>query len=142
MGFAQDITKFIEKTGLKADKVIRKVAFDGLEGCMKMSPVDTGRFRGSWNVGINKINKAVAPAKEGKSSTARGVMDAGKFAEGAALISKAKFDSSTIYITNNLPYAGELERGSSKQAPSGVLKITVERLKLNLAAAVKAVENG
>jgi len=39
-------------------------------------------------------------------------------------VSKAKLGDS-VYLVNNLPYAQKIEGGSSKQAPVGMVKVTV-----------------
>jgi hypothetical protein len=40
------------------------------------------------------------------------------------------------YIANNLPYIEELEYGSSKQAPAGMVRVNFARVQKNLADAI------
>lgn len=75
-----------------------------------------GRFRGNWQVTFN------APA-----SGARDRIDpsgAATLSEGAQVLEDAKVGI-TIYLVNNLPYAERLEFGWSKQAPAGMVRVTV-----------------
>ena len=137
--FAADIRKFVEKTKISMDVIIRKVALDAFRGVMMMSPVDTGRFRGNWNVGINRINSRVFTPQEGPVQPSGALPTPGDIGlSGAGDLNKAKI-TDVIYITNNLPYAIPLEYGHSKQAPNGVLGVTFERVISNLRSAVNAV---
>lgn len=144
--FSQDITAFVKKTGVSADEVLRKLAFDAFGGLLRRSPVDTGRFRASWRVAINRIDQTVQPppataADEKPGSAYRGSMQAAHATNQAAAsgaISKAKFGDS-VNISNNLEYAEPLENGHSKQAPQGMLKITFEEIKAAFALTVRQV---
>ena len=138
MAFAADVSKFVEKTKISADKVLRKIALDGLRGVLLGSPVDTGRFRGSWRVGINRVIKSVKAPPEKKKLAPKQSVDPATLADGSEKIGKAKFGD-TIYITNNVVYAQRLEDGHSKQAPAGVLKLTAIRVFGAFEKAVKAV---
>jgi hypothetical protein len=138
MSFSSDLSALIRKTKLRPDQVLRKVALDGYRGLLGRSPVDTGRFRGNWRIGVNVVdltaNEETAPAGEPAGMTAK--------------LGEAKFGD-TIYLTNNLPYAGVLENGMpgvtyadgrkahSPQAPTGVLRNTFEDLKNRLESAVR-----
>ncbi len=137
MGFAADITSFCNKTGLKADVVLRKIGLDALAGLILMSPVDTGRFRGSWRIGIDQTDLTTLPADfnrkrdNGMAETARQTATN----NGTAAIGKAKFGQ-TILLTNNVPYGPKLEGGSSTQAPDGVVRPTFIRIKAGLSRLV------
>lgn len=126
--FAADITRFVQRTGLRADVVLRKLALDGLQGLLLKSPVDTGRFRGNWRVGINVVHD---------SEIDRNAKQGG-LADEQATIATAKFGD-TINITNNLPYAKRLEDGWSQQAPNGVLSLTFQELKSGFAGIAREV---
>lgn len=143
MSFSSDITKFIKQTQLSADTVLRKVGLDAYRGLLGRSPVDTGRFRGNWRIGINSVDK----------STTEETAPAGEKAAALEQIGAAKFGDS-IYLSNNLPYAGVLEHGMpgvtyadgrkahSPQAPTGVLRNTFEDVKNRLETAVRTATEG
>jgi hypothetical protein len=118
--FTLDLRKFVDSIPEEMVKpVVQKLALHALRGVVLKSPVDTGRFRGNWNVAVNHIDYSVttAPDKSG----------GGVIAKGAALIAAAE-PGQAIYISNNVPYAVALELGHSKQAPAGVVALTFAEL--------------
>ena len=60
-------------------------------------------------------------------------IDKGKAREGW----QSQVNKEQLVISNDVPYIGELENGSSKQAPSGMLRITVEESQQIVEAAAK-----
>ena len=46
----------------------------------------------------------------------------------------------TIFITNSLPYAMRLEHGYSKQAPAGMVKLTVQNYAQAVAKAARELK--
>jgi hypothetical protein len=120
MGFASDVAKWTTKTEAKIETAIRKIAIDVFAEVIMMSPVDTGRFRGNWQVAIGTIPNGTLEIddKEGTATLAK--------AQAEAMGLKA---GQTIYLINNLPYARALEYGLSQQAPGGMIRLTVQRWK-------------
>lgn len=115
--FELDIQKFVDKAKGNIDLVIRKIALDLFRRVIMKSPVDTGRFKGNWQVAIGSIPAGVL-AIDDKSGTATiSKMTA------AVLGLKA---GQVIYLVNNLSYARPLEYGHSKQAPAGVVRTTLQ----------------
>lgn len=70
-----------------------------------------GRFRANWQITIG------TPAEGVIESTAAPV---------ANVPNLPKF--STVYITNNVPYAERLEMGWSSQAPSGIVSVSIAEI--------------
>lgn len=91
-------------------KAARAITIEAFGRVLTMSPVDTGRFRANWGVNIN--------------SPYSGVDAAGVTGNGMGTVSKWDAKGS-IYLCNNLSYANALEDGHSKQAPIGMVKVTV-----------------
>lgn len=115
--FELDIQKFVNKAKGNITLVIRKIALDLFRRVIMKSPVDTGRFKGNWQVAIGSIPAGVL-AIDDKSGTATiSKMTA------AVLGLKA---GQVIYLVNNLEYARPLEYGHSKQAPAGVVRTTLQ----------------
>ena len=116
MTFKLALTQFAEKAGAQADLVIRKVALDITSRVVDRSPVDTGRFRANWTLQIGAIDytttQAVDPGGEATASRL------------ASALPKT-VTGTVIYIANSLPYAWRLETGYSKQAPAGMVGLTV-----------------
>lgn len=118
MGFASDVSKWTAKTEAKIETAVRKIAIDVFAEVIVMSPVDTGRFRGNWQVAIGSAPTGTVEIDD-KAGTA--TLSA---AQAKALSLKA---GQTIFLVNNLPYAQALEYGLSQQAPGGMIRLTVQR---------------
>ncbi len=99
-------------------------ARQALRGVVGRSPVDTGRFRGNWQVVSDPA--AAKPSatvdKEGSATIAAG--------DAAIAAAVAADPHGRICIANPLRYAGLIEYGSSKQAPLGVVEITAAEVEL------------
>lgn len=118
--FALDLRKFADSIPEEMVKpVVQRFALQALNGVVMKSPVDTGRFRGNWNVSVGRIDYSVS-AEIDKSGGAT-------IAKGSAVIDAAKGDQA-IFISNNLQYATALENGHSKQAPIGMVAVTFAEL--------------
>ena len=128
MGSFADQVKAFERDALrKLDLAVRKISLEIFSRVILKSPVDTGRFRGNWQVAIGSIPS--------------GTLDLDDLT-GTATVSKADLKlmgakaGDTIYLANNLPYAMRLEEGHSKtQAPQGMVALTVQEF----AAIVKKI---
>ena len=118
MSFAGDLQKFADKTGIRMDQVVRKVAFDLDRDLVKACPVDTGMARSNFFIGLDRISSVETEAsKNGAPSVAR-----------AAAFTSTLKAGGTFYITNNLPYILKImEYGSSDQMASGGLTRIVAR---------------
>lgn len=117
--FALDLSRFAAKAAANMQNVIRKIAFEGFKRIILRTPVDTGRARANWGVTIGKPG----------TSHVEGEDKSGGATVNAALASVNSFDcNGSIFCTNNLAYIIPLEYGSSKQAPQGMVRITVEEL--------------
>lgn len=121
--FELQFNKELLDTDEKIEDAISLIAMDSLRSIVKMSPVDTGRFRNNWIVSKNRMNPAKVNTtdKTGSSSITRGTQTIETF--------EYKKDRSII-IQNNLPYANRLENGSSKQAPEGMVAKTLNNMQI------------
>lgn len=95
---------------------VRKIAIDAFTRIVIRSPVDTGRFRGNWQVSIENI-------PSGSSDT--GKSEGEVIGEINSVVGQMRVGQS-IFFVNNLPYARRLEYGWSKQAPNGMVRLTVQ----------------
>lgn len=118
--FADQVAAFTTKTEAKIEIAIRKIALDVFREVIMMSPVDTGRFRGNWQVAIGAMPTGTVELDD-KAGTATL-----EKAQAEAMGLKA---GETIFLINNLPYARALEYGLSQQAPGGMIRLTVQRWK-------------
>jgi hypothetical protein len=90
------------------EKLLRAAVIETDSLVKQASPVDTGRFRASWQVGKNAAPGGIAPP--------------GDYSGTAPLqrIGYQQEEMGNIYsVHNNLPYAEPLANGSSKQADPG-----------------------
>ena len=99
--------------------VHRKIGLDILTGVVLKTPVDTGRARGGWQASVETFNEDEL-GKEDKSGSST-------ISSGSTAIAKVRLGQ-TIYIFNNVSYIVALEKGHSKQAPSGMLSRTLQEI--------------
>jgi len=120
MSFGGDVENWADKAERRMKEAVRKIALSVFREVIMMSPVDTGRFRGNWQVAINSIPQGTLEIDDKSGTVSMNKADA------AALKLEV---GQAIYLVNNLPYARALEYGHSKQAPGGMVRITVRRWK-------------
>lgn len=123
--FALEISRWVEKAKGNADKVVRQACFLAVQGVVMPSPVDTGRFRANWMFGKGQINTDTSAPPDPSGSATLGRLQ--------AQIGQA-VTGDVIYITNSLPYAQRLEMGWSKQAPAGMVRVTMADLPARIEA--------
>ena len=115
--FSIDLTRWgvsLEKE--QAPQFIRKIVLELLKKLTMKSPVDTGRFRANWMVGIGGADETTT------DSTVNDAMMRG------SIVLTGYKNLKQIHISNNLPYAAALEHGHSQQAPLGVAEISVAEI--------------
>lgn len=118
--FSLDISNWVEKVNARADLVVRMVAMRLFTRIVMMSPVDTGRFRGNWQCEIGKANTHFDWEHYDKDGTRT-------IARIAQIVNSAKAGD-TIYLSNNLAYALPLEYGHSRQAPAGMVRVSIQEM--------------
>lgn len=133
MSFSDDLKAYSKKTGLKMDKVAETVCADLSKSVIMNTPVDKGGARANWIASINTASNQTTDAtdKSGSASIAK------------ALTVAKKASGNIFYLTNNLPYIRKLEFGGynsgpkivggfSIQAPSGMVRISMQKIKSGL----------
>lgn len=113
--FTLDIQRFADKAKGNMDLVVRKVALDIFGRVIEKSPVKSGRFKSNWLCAIGAIPEGTTLAVDVTAAITQ--------VEAAALGVKA---GDVVYLVNNLPYGPRLEFGWSKQAPAGMVRLTVQ----------------
>jgi len=114
--FGLEIKKWNGATDKAMREVLQATALKLTASIIKRTPVDTGRARGNWQVGINNKPDSVVATTDKSGNAA--------LSNGANTIRTAG-TTDTISVINNLPYIQKLENGSSQQAPAGMVKVTV-----------------
>lgn len=134
MSFSIDLSKAIEGVKESRDKIIRGTLVSLSNNIIRRTPVGNpslwaesslpapkgyvgGSLRGAWQASIGAPDFAITGRKQtsGTGATLGDVL-----AKTNALES-----GQTFYLTNPLPYARRVEFGWSKQAPQGMLRVSV-----------------
>lgn len=97
-----DLDDFIEEE-------VMELALDIYSQAIKMSPVDTGTFKGSWRVSPNQIDSSTGRNVESPQSVRTRISGSYKIGQ-------------DLWVSNSVEYANALENGHSKKAPNGILK--------------------
>lgn len=128
--FALQLQQFRDETLETMDEVFRRVMIEIGTTVIRLSPVDTGRFRGNWQFTIDAPSSASLDSydPEGHETIAQLVAEAQHLSYGQ-----------TAYLVNNLIYAIPLEYGHSGQAPAGMVRITLAGFQQMVDQAVREV---
>ena len=161
--WTMDLNKYCKDKEVEFKKVRKNYAFALYTSIVKKTPVDTGRARGNWNISVGKPDDFVDEDIKKSQVSA-------KMKKNQSELDKANGDE-TIYIANNLPYITTLEYGGfpspvkkgtkvskkgekparyelrsengySKQAPEGMVGVTLANNKNIFDSAVRAVKGG
>lgn len=133
MSFSVDLRNFVNKTNDKTEAVVKRIVAGVAQSVIEMSPVGDasywvspppkgyigGRFRGNWDYGFNSLPTSVFETIDPSGQASLGRTVSG--------LSNQKATGGIHYIVNNLPYAQALEDGWSRQAPQGMVGLTVLR---------------
>jgi len=117
MSFSIDLSRFKVKSEQQMKTVIQKITMEAFERVVLKTPVDTGRARANWSPSIGAPTAASYPERMDKSG---GVS--------IAAAQRAAFDWNcigSIFLCNNVNYILPLEYGSSRQAPAGMVRVTL-----------------
>ena len=144
--WTMDLNKYANKLKVKIDEVKTTYAFALYSSIVKRTPVDTGRARANWNISVGSSDLSVddkskyGKSKGKKKSSPQPISESEMKYKSPSSLPKAKGDES-IFIANNLEYIQKLEHGSSKQAPSGMVGLTLANNKNIFASAVERVKS-
>lgn len=144
MSFSLDLKRFEKKTSTLVDAVVRKIVIDVATALVYKSPVGDadywirpapagyvgGRFRANWQFRLSAPDTTTSErTDQGGGMTIAGIV--GKIPKDAA--------GKVHYITNSLPYGKRLEEGWSRQAPHGMVGLTVIEFRKVVNDAVRAL---
>jgi len=110
----------------RMEQLLRVVVLDVDTRCKMESPVDTGRFRMSWQVGENATGFYDAGPQQPATGAFKDQSKPPKSPEATGL-RKMNYNKETLgnvySVHNNLPYAEPLANGTSNQAPAGWVQL-------------------
>jgi len=119
------------KRGVKYAKPLTKTERDhnfNVNGLVAGKDYVGGRFRANWHLSIGVVENVTFDEVDpsGTETIAALVAAISDFTAGQM-----------VYLINNLPYAIPLEFGHSKQAPSGMVRVTVARFQQIVQEAIR-----
>lgn len=116
--FSIEVGAFASKTKGKMELIVRKIVLDMGTRLVERSPVKTGRFRGNWQYATLGTGVPTFPIESLDPTGANTISRI------AAQVRSMPAQHVHVLV-NNLPYAIPLEQGWSKQAPYGMVGLTV-----------------
>lgn len=126
--FFDTVSQWIEETEVKIDDILQTIVIKVGTMVVRLSPVDTGRFRANWHLSIDSESGVSSTGfdQEGQSTINLIASKANSFTAGQV-----------AYIQNNVLYGNDLEwglyngptqkvtaDGFSTQAPAGMVRVT------------------
>lgn len=126
--FGVDVSKFVKVAGENTDQTFRLLVLKMFNDIVRGTPVDTGRARGSWTVGVNGLPRVFNRSndKSGGATTSK-----------AASRSKKLKSGGSATIATDLEYMPPLEYGHSKQAPNGMVRRAIRQFRRFMREAVR-----
>ncbi len=131
-----NLDKWLEKIAVKVEEnaanLRKEVLIAIINRVAELTPVDTGKARSNWMVGVGtppggtRMPFSPIPSRwrkpyprGGSRSERRNLLGVTSAAQGAL---KGYKDGESVYIVNNLPYIERLDSGYSPQSPAGFIR--------------------
>ena len=146
--FDHELDVFVEKA-LPAQHlaVQKKIAIDLFSRIIEKNPVGNpdlwavsslppppgyvgGRSRANWQISVGTVGSDASKEPEAGVSTQQPISST-QLSAGLSAMATAKFGQ-TIWIYNNVRYITELENGHSKQAPIGMVAVSLAEIAAGL----------
>lgn len=129
MGTLQSLANKLENMAKdlaeKASKRSIRMATNILQELVYTTPVDTSTALSGWQISLKEPPSTTQYTFfYGSKGSTQGVSASAAMAVGIATL-EAKQPGETVYISNLTDYIGELNRGSSAQAPAGFVERAV-----------------
>jgi len=113
--FEDVINRWVEEVEDDVKSILQTIVFRIGREVVTLSPVDTGRFKGNWQLTIG------SPAT---GSLLRYDESGGITLSDMSRVVRTLSPGQVAYIQNTVAYGYDLEHGSSKQAPYGIVNVT------------------
>ncbi len=126
----RDIGNYCER---QVEQLLRATVLATDRKLKERSPVDTGRFRFSWQIGENTTGIYDAGPQQAsdpnsKTRTSPPANPAPPLARGVNYTPTFEKLGNVYSVHNNLPYAESLAQGHSSQAPAGWVDLTAREM--------------
>ena len=119
--FSLKVAEFAKAAEIDVIKTARLIVLQVFNSVVQRTPVLTGRAKGSWTVGVYTLPTSF---REVEDKSPKGTMSGDSTRE-IAVKAGAWDANSSIYLVSNLEYMPNLEYGGSKQAPAGMVRVTI-----------------
>lgn len=129
--FTLDITNWIAKTRGNADAAVQHVVAEVGSRLIARTPVDEGTARANWRAEIGGYTATMTSAKDPSGGATVAAIEA---------VASTVAAGDVVLITNSVPYIQELEHGSSKQAPRGMVSVTAREFQRIAKTAAEKVQ--
>jgi hypothetical protein len=116
--FSTSIMRWAKSTQERIHKLRKGIAIKLFNAIILDTPVLTGRLRANWQV---SLDAPILSERDAEDKSGRLPMS-----EVESVVDKSKGDQ-LLYLTNNLPYAEQIEYGYSKKSPEGMVRRNVIR---------------
>lgn len=116
MSFADQIAAFTKKAAERQTQVLQGTVREVGERLVQRTPVDQGEARSNWQASVNSPVAIHTPDLDPTGAGA--IADISRTAKAAKM-------GDAVYILNPAPHIKKLEDGHSKQAPAGMVAVTV-----------------
>lgn len=117
--FSKKVLEIQARSGVAMEAFLRVVMVKLLKKVLYKTPVDTGRARAAWTPFLESENVLVT-----YTGTAEGVLSG--IEKGEFEIKKGKNPS--ILVVNGVNYSIQLEYGSSRKAPEGMVRVSMREI--------------
>ena len=119
------VTAIIKSLEKLTEKVVTKITLDVTANLISSTPVDTNWARANWVPTIGKPFEADLSSIKPSAQSAASARSKQRSAMGVVLGYKLPMGS--VFVSNNVPYIGKLNDGSSKQEPAGFVQRAVRK---------------
>jgi len=125
--FNRFLKSFVARSNLSTNLVIKKIALDLLVQILKRSPVDTGRSRAAWYPSMQGLGGSYDLQRKLKDPTKSKVSEGKK--QGSYKENLKFTVNKYVELINGVDYIIYLEYGYSKQAPYGMVRISMRKMR-------------
>lgn len=134
--FDAPVIEFAQAAGLKLSTAMQLISLDLLRRIVQRTPAKTGRARSSWDMTLGSPSDFLPPEIEGTAPAADPMQKfTSSFAGGGMGFHNAAAGIDglqAVYIVSNLPYIEPLENGHSKQAPAGMVRLSMAEVSVEI----------
>ena len=116
------MANIVNRVNRRIDTQIRKSTIELFGSVIKMTPVDTGRAKGNWQCTVGTAASSEIDRDDGSKKDS---LSSSKAYE--EVVKTVPRSGNVVWLANNVSYIRSLEYGSSQQAPSGMVRVSLER---------------